>query len=607
MLEKSVVPFSEAVEKAGLGSHSALTNIEKTGELLPSLAYYGKVLQRHVAFEKANPKNDEEKFGKIANPTVHICLNQLRVVVNAIIERYGLPTQINVEVTRELKLSKARKDEIDKEQAKRQKDNEAFIKEACELLGLDPDVIGKAKRRELSQKMQLWRELNIKDCADRRCPFSGEQISISRLFSSEIEIEHILPFSRTLDDSMANKTLATVKANRAKGNQTPWEAFGNNSDSVFSYEDIIRRASLLPIPKARRFTEHGLEIWEGKDGFLARSLNDTAYISRIARDYLSCVCPRAQIQAIPGRLTGLVRGKLGLNDLLLDNNGKKNRDDHRHHAIDAIVVGITERAFLARVAEANSRAVASGAAQLIDNMPLPWETFYDHAKRAVSQITTSHRPDHGYQGGMMEDTAWKVLKDGYVKRRVFDESVGERRAKVEKLSVIGVSEEEMNFRHGVDADGEPKAYKGYKGGSNYCIEIYKDEGKWKGAVVSTYEAYQVIRRYGETAGYKKLRDKRRTLLGKQLIMRLNRDDVVSLVHDNERMTCRVAVIKSSGQILFSNPNEANVDARNRSKELPYVRKTPSSLQKAGAIYCTVSPIGVVSKILERRAMECSVE
>ena len=207
-LVKDVVVYSDAVRRAGFESHSILSHSEITGEVMQELPYYGDPLRRHVAFAKENPRNDEERFGKIANPTVHIGLNELRKVVNALIKRYGHPSEVIVEVARDLKMSRERKQEIQHEQALKQELNDKQVAEACVVLGLTRENLDRAKRRELSQKMQLWVELNSKNVADRQCPYTGEQVSIRRLLSSEVEIDHILPYSMTLDDSMNNKTVA---------------------------------------------------------------------------------------------------------------------------------------------------------------------------------------------------------------------------------------------------------------------------------------------------------------------------------------------------------------------------------------------------------------
>jgi CRISPR-associated endonuclease Csn1 len=154
-LIKDVVVYSEAVKRAGFDSHSALSHSETTGEIMDQLPYYGDPLRRHVAFARDNPRNDEERFGKIANPTVHIGLNELRKVVNALIKRYGHPSEVIVEVTRDLKMSRERKLEIQRDQKVRQDLNDQQVAEACAVLGLTQTNLDRAKRRELSQKMQL--------------------------------------------------------------------------------------------------------------------------------------------------------------------------------------------------------------------------------------------------------------------------------------------------------------------------------------------------------------------------------------------------------------------------------------------------------------------
>ena len=591
-LSKEVIPFSEAVTRAGFDSHSALSHTEQTGEIMGTLPYYGIPLRRHVAFAKENPRNDEERYGKIANPTVHIGLNELRKVVNALIKRYGHPSEVIVEVTRDLKLSKKRKDEIHKEQAERQKLNEKHVAEACNVLGLNPDTIDRAKRRELSQKMQLWRELNLKDVTDRKCPYTGEQIGIERLLSNEVEIEHILPYSKTLDDSLNNKTVSLRQANRDKGNRSPHEAFADHPD--YDYETILQRATLMPKAKAKRFAPDGYENWlrDEKD-FLARALNDTAYLSRIAKEYLSLICPPNKVRAIPGRMTALLRGKFGLNQLL-SGSGFKNRNDHRHHALDAAVIGVTDQGLLQRFAKASANAREKQLAKLVEEMPIPWQSYREHVERALDNIIVSHKPDHGYQGAMHEETAWGLLGNGGVTRRVRPEDGGPRQREVKNKKVVEISSTRSPKRHGVDENGHPISYKGYVGGNNYCIEIWRDDkGKWKGDVISTFGAYQVIREHGEREGLKLLRNSNYSLTGKPLVARLMTNDTVCMKIDEDELIMRVVKIRHDGQITFSEHNESNVDARNRDKEDPfmYISKTPGSFQKAKGRRVTVSEIG----------------
>jgi CRISPR-associated endonuclease Csn1 len=142
-LRRDVVTYDKAVQTAGFEHHSRLNNnseipgitfkIESvdqdTGEIKEfhihkELPYYGEYLQRHVGFGSGKLEDPVEKrYGKIANPTVHIGLNQVRVVVNALIKRYGHPSEVIVEVARDLKQNKEQRDEESKQQAKNQERN----------------------------------------------------------------------------------------------------------------------------------------------------------------------------------------------------------------------------------------------------------------------------------------------------------------------------------------------------------------------------------------------------------------------------------------------------------------------------------------------------
>lgn len=594
-LMKDKVVYSEAVRRAGFASHSVLSYASQTGEILESLPYYGEPLQRHVGFGTGNPADPPEiRFGKIANPTVHIGLNEVRKVVNALIKRYGHPSEVIVEVARDLKLSQKRKQELEKDQKERQDLNDKHVADACLILGLTPTNLDKHKRRELSQKMQLWRELNIADIANRRCPYTGEQISIERLLSSDVEIEHILPYSLTLDDSLNNKTVAMRRANRDKGNQTPYAAFGERPTPGYDYPGILDRAALMPKEKAKRFASDGYQRWlkEDKD-FLARALNDTAYLSRIAKEYLSLVCPPNFVRAIPGRMTALLRGKFALNQLL-SGTELKNRNDHRHHALDAAVIAITDQGLLQRFAKASASARERQLDRLVEDMPLPWPTYREHVGRALDHIIISFKPDHGYQGAMHEGTAWGLRDNGVVTRRVRPEEGGPRQRESQNKKVVPIASTSNTDRHGLNEQGLPKAYKGYVGGSNYCIEVWRDEkGKWSGDVISTFQAYQVIQRLGETEGLKQLRNPTLSQSGQPLVMRLMIDDLVRLIIDGTIRTMRVVKIGQNRQIFMCDHNEANVSVRNSEKDDPfeYASKTPGSLQKAQGRRVTVSAIG----------------
>ncbi len=581
-MRAEVITYDKAVIAAGFEHHSHISHAA-SGEILPELPYYGEYLQRHVGFGTGELKDPPEKrFGRIANPTVHIGLNQVRTVVNALIKRYGHPAEVIVEVARELKQSQDQRREAQEQQAKNQKRNERLRQYAAGILGIAEERV----RHADIQKLILWEELSF-DAADRRCPYSGVQLSAAMVLSDQVEVEHILPFSKTLDDSLNNRTVAMRQANRVKGNRAPWQARDDFEQQGWAYDGILLRAERMPRNKRYRFAADGYEKWlrEDKD-FLARALNDTRHLSRVAREYLSLICPGGT-RVIPGQMTAMLRAKFGLNDIL-GLNGEKNRDDHRHHAVDACVIAVTDQGMLQRFAQASADARGKGLDRLVETMPDPWPTYRAHVKRAIGAIWVSHKPDHGHEGAMHNDTAYALLGDGQVSvRKLID---GKRQRETSALKVIPFTSAKAADRHGQLEDGALRPYKGYKGDSNYCIEIVRnDRGRWEGEVISTFEAYQLVRMHGA----ERLRHPTLGMTGKPLVMRLMLNDAVRLKVAEKDVTLRVATLSSNGQFFMCATNEANADARNRDKQDPftYTSKMAGSLQKAQGRCVTISPIG----------------
>jgi CRISPR-associated endonuclease Csn1 len=583
-LKKEIVTYDKAVIAAGFEHHSNISHAA-TGEILPLLPYYGEYLQRHVGFGTGLPEDHPEKrYGKIANPTVHIGLNQIRVVVNALIKRYGHPSEVIVELARDLKQSQEQRKEDNKRQAENQNRNMRLRQDIAPVLNISVERV----RRDDIQKMLLWEELSH-DSADRRCPYSGVQISVQMLLSDQVEIEHILPFSQTLDDGLNNKTVAMRQANRIKGNRTPWEARNDFAAQGWNHEGMLARAEKMPKNKRYRFGDDGYQRWLREDKtFLARALNDTRHLSRVAREYMSLICPQ-NTRVIPGQMTAMLRSKFGLNDIL-GLHGEKNRNDHRHHAVDACVIAVTDQGMLQRFAKASASAREQHLTRLVENMPLPWGTYRDHVARAVNAIYVSHKPDHGHEGAMHNDTAYGLLGGGVVRtHKIVD---GVRQLEDSTLKVIEMSGSKVSERHGTLPDGSPRPYKGYKGDSNYCMEIYRTEGgKWASEVISTFQAYQVVK----VNGVGSLRNASFSINGRPLVMRLMLRDTIRLENMGTVQTMRVVTISSTGRLSLAAHNEANVDARNRDSKdaFIYLSKTAGSLNKAKGRQITISPIGEV--------------
>lgn len=383
------IGYSEAVKSMGL-DHSAKNN-EKS-DFLP---YYGEILTGQVtgSHPEATDKDDQYRYGKISNPTVHIALGQLRRVVNSLIERYGHPAQIVVELSRDIADGPEKKSEIRYLQAKNQKENERIEKQIKEITGF-PRVSSQDIK-----KYKLWEELG-KDALDRRCPYCGEIISGSQLFSKAIEIEHILPYSRTLLDSMNNLTVAHVSCNDFKSNQTPYEAF-SSSPGKYNWESIVQRSRNLPNGKGLKFLANAMKKYENESGFLNSQLNDGRYIAKATREYLGCVCN--DIWCVNGRNTAHLRSQWGLNHLLNRDSGNnsKNRNDHRHHSIDALVISLTDRSLVKAMADMNVRT--AGNMERFKVPAFPFEL--NDVEEIIRNMLVSHRQDHGHTGKMFKETA----------------------------------------------------------------------------------------------------------------------------------------------------------------------------------------------------------
>src|SRR5690606_17378972 len=174
------------------------------------------------------------------------------------------------------------------------------------------------------------------------------------------------------------------------------------------------RAERLFKEKAWRFAPDAMERFEEKGGWAARHLTDTQHIARLTKAYLEHVCEPGQVWAVPGRMAAELRGLWGLNQLLPGHNlpgGKKDRGDHRHHAIDAFVVACTERALLQRIANSAGKGEALDMQRLFgsEGVPKPWENFRDELEKSLSSIVVAHKRDHGTGGRLHEDTAYGIV------------------------------------------------------------------------------------------------------------------------------------------------------------------------------------------------------
>ncbi len=640
-LKADVIPYSEAVKRAGFNSHSEFA----TGEVFDELPYYGHILQQHIPPGTGNPDDPEEiRVGRITNPTVHIGLNQLRRVLNALIRRHGKPAEIIIELARELKMSEQQKQAYNKRLAENTRAAQARS-QRLEELGIEDNG-----RNRLM--LRLWEELSGEGDI-RTCVYTGKPIGIRMLFSGEVDIDHILPYSRTLDDSPANKIVCLREANRRKRNRSPWEAWGETPQ----WEDILARAQRLPANKRWRFLPDAMERFQDDGGFLARQLMETQYLSRMARLYLAALYPvrlsEAPVWVTPGRLTEMLRRRWGLNSLLHDHNQydtdkPKNRQDHRHHAIDAAVIGLADRGLINRISRAAGQMEQQGLEDFVwQSVPeQPWEGFRQELIDILQRMVVSHRPrrksiDFRLRALGRDQTAAQLHNDtaygltgetnekGHplVVHRVPLESL-KKPADIHKICdeqlrellweetrdlsgkdfqqalITFASKEKINGKrnpfHGlrrvriIEAlstipirdrrTGKP--YKGYKGDANYCFEVWElPNGKWAAVVISMFDAHQpeTWRNF----------EQRKPHPAARRLMRIFRNDMCAYEIDGQHVIGRVQKFDQSGNIYLCPHNEANVDARVRAGQMKFVKKSANALRGIKFRLVHVDEIGQV--------------
>ncbi|MBD3810290.1 MAG: type II CRISPR RNA-guided endonuclease Cas9, partial [Sulfuricurvum sp.] len=230
------------------------------------------------------------------------------------------------------------------------------------------------------------------------CPYTGEHIKLERLFDEGYcEIDHILPRSRSADDSMANKVLVMSKANQDKSNRTPFEWFGHDTYVWERYEariNTITNRSKMGAGKINRLLKKNFDENSEKE-FMNRNLNDTRYMARAIKTYcenywkLAHEDDKLRIQIRSGKLTSELRSRW-------IEGYMKDRSIHTHHALDAIVIAFATQSMVQKL------SVYYGAKETRreKEKPIfkaPMEHFRDAVNKALTldqQFTISAKDGH---------------------------------------------------------------------------------------------------------------------------------------------------------------------------------------------------------------------
>ena len=353
---------------------------------------------------------------ELRQPLVEKILNQMINLVNALKAEYGID-EVRVELARELKMSREERERMAEGNRRREKENKAIAEKIREC-GLFPT-------KSRIRKYMLWEE------AGEQCLYCGQILTLSQcLNGDDMEVEHIIPKSVLYDDSYGNKTCACRRCNKEKGNRTALEYIRAKGWEA----EYMERINGLLDKKAISYSKHQRLRWLKEDipsDFLERQLRLTQYISRQAMAILQQGIRR--VSASEGGVTARLRSLWGYDDILhtlnldrYDSMGEtervsregetteklritnwSKRMDHRHHAIDALVVASTRQGYiqrLNRVSSESEREAMSGEIEVqkatkTDKLSLleRWLTQRPHLSvRAVSdkvaEILISYRP-----------------------------------------------------------------------------------------------------------------------------------------------------------------------------------------------------------------------
>ncbi|WP_243688865.1 type II CRISPR RNA-guided endonuclease Cas9 [Geotalea toluenoxydans] len=554
----------------------------------------------------------------IRNPVVQRALTELRKVINAIVRRYGKPSVVRIELARDMK----KNDEQRREIWKRNREQESRRdKAAAELL--KECNIANPTRSDI-EKVLLWQECGG---ATALCPYTGKPMTLTELFGThpKFDIEHIIPFSISLDDSFLNKTLCDADYNRrVKANKIPFQ--------LPSVDEMIARIERWPKSDTRELKLERFKMEDTADieGFINSQLNDTRYASRLAMDYVSMLyggkvdaTGRTCVQVGKGQITHHIRNVWRLNTILND-GGQKSRDDHRHHAVDAVAIALTEPKTIKNLSDIAKRAKDRGERWFGREKPLfPWQSFMHDVVASIHGMTVSHRVSHKVNTAFHEQTIYSRQKDHDGKKCVhIRRTLGGNLRKSDLLNIVDdrirqiVFEKIRSLGHNPDKIDDAKLQKmfgtsetlpvlqskdgrsipvkkvrvrktesiitvGNNGrernvspGSNSHIEVFevtdkKGKVKWDGWTVNSFEALQrqkskqpVVNRIGKDETWK-------------FKMSLAGGDIIELKSDeNKRDLYVVKVVtvtrvggKEYARIQYSAINDASKNPKNESSLL----------------------------------------
>ena len=350
-------------------------------------------------FWKRLIKKNTYKNYRIPNPTLHIVFNQIKLVINDIIRVYGQPTQVALQTERNLLSGQKPKN---KNHKKIVNPIEKEVQSTSEYSPLNHEDMNH-ERHQL--RYQLWKQQG------GICVYSGNLIPKTQFYTSEWEVDHILPFSRSLDDSIFNKVLVDKATSREKGKQTPFEAFSSHQQS---WRSIMERVNKLSTDKNNsfhekkwRFRKNAMDIFLKREKlFLGeKSLRDFS-VSHCFRLYLERVCD--EVWTVSKKMTTLFQDLLG--------DSQKHRDDLRGYAKNTFINGLIDHSLIqsmthiAKIIETQKKQDMEFIGNKMREVALPWKSFKEDSFSSLGKIIVSHRKRVKKENQLHDDTSYGLFK-----------------------------------------------------------------------------------------------------------------------------------------------------------------------------------------------------
>ena len=334
-----------------------------------------------------------EDLEDVTSPVVRRAVSQTVKVLNAIIRERGCsPTYINIELTREMARNFSERKKMDKQMQENRANNERLLEKIRHEYGKEnPTGLDLVKLKLFEEQGGV-------------CAYSLKQMSITQLFDSDYaEVDHIIPYSISFDDSYKNKVLVLTKENRDKGNRLPMQYLtGKRRDDFVVWVNSCVRSDKK---KRQLLKEHITEEDEKK--FKERNLQDTKTMSRFLLNYINDNLEFApskrrkkRVTAVNGAVTSRLRSRWGITKI------RENGD--LHHAVDALVIACTTDGMIQNISrysawqerkyspvDDGSVAVDPDTGEVLQHFPYPWPCFRKELEARLGsnplQAVTSQR------------------------------------------------------------------------------------------------------------------------------------------------------------------------------------------------------------------------